>query len=299
MTDKSWQKIIIRCPTAVEEAIASFVTELTSNGVEITEDKAATDSSIVIGYLATDDPTLPDKIATIRAYLPELARQIPGYPEATLELDAIDDEDWHRKWKESFKPFHLSETIVIKPSWENYTAAPHEKVIAIDPGLAFGTGLHASTRLAMELLDSQLGSMATPPQETLDVGTGTGILAIGASLLGCKNITAIDNDPDAISVARENIIDNNAAAHITASTTDLHALHEPYDLILANIIHNTLVEMAPTLSSLLASGGILIMAGILKGEQAANIIHIYSKHGLTSLEERNSGEWSALSFGKQ
>lgn len=299
MTDKSWQKIIIRCPTAVEESIASFVTELTSNGVEIIGDNTATDSSLVIGYLASNDPTLPDKIATIRAYLPELARQIPGYPEATMELAAIEDEDWHRKWKESFKPFHLSDTIVVKPSWESYTPAPHEKIIAIDPGMAFGTGLHASTRLAMELLDRQLGDMATPPQSTLDVGTGTGILAIGASLLGCKNITAIDNDPDAISVAKDNIIDNNAAKNITASTTDLDKLNGPYDLILANIIHNTLVEMAPILTKLLSSGGTLIMAGILKGDQAANITHIYSKNGLTSLEERSSGEWSALSFGKQ
>jgi ribosomal protein L11 methyltransferase len=298
MIEKSWQKIIIRCPAALEETIAAFVTERTGNGVEIIDDHISTDNSIIIGYLAADDPTLPDKLAAIRTYLPELARQIPGYQEATLKLDTIADEDWHRKWKESFKPFHLSDTIVIKPSWETYASAPHEKVIEIDPGMAFGTGLHASTRLAMELLERHLGDLPAPPRATLDVGTGTGILAIGAALLGCDNITAIDNDPEAVSAAKNNIGANNSAEKIEASNTSLDELTGPYNLILANIIHNTLVEMAPTLSRLLAANGILIMAGILKGEQAENITYVYSDNGLTRQEEQSSGEWSALSFRK-
>jgi ribosomal protein L11 methyltransferase len=298
MTDKSWQKIIIHCPAAIDETIASFVTEQTGNGVEITDDKTSAANSIVIGYLAVGDPTLPDKLGAIRNYLPELARQIPEYQEATLELDSIADEDWHRKWKESFKPFHLSDTIVIKPSWESYAPAPHEKIIEIDPGMAFGTGLHASTRLAMELLEKHLGDLPSPPQLTLDVGTGTGILAIGAALLGCENITAIDNDPEAVSAATNNITANNSAEQIDASNTDLDELTGPYDLILANIIHNTLVEMAPTLTKLLSSDGILIMAGILKGWQAENITDMYCKDGLISQKERSSGEWSALSFKK-
>ncbi len=298
MTDKSWQKIIIRCPAAVDETIASFVAELTANGVEIIADTTSTDNSIIIGYLAACDPTLPDKLAAIRTYLPELARQIPDYQEATLQLDSLADEDWHRKWKESFKPFHLTDTIVIKPSWENYTPAPHEKVIEIDPGMAFGTGLHASTRLAMELLEQHLGDMPSPPQVTLDVGTGTGILALGAALLGCENITAIDNDPEAVSAAHNNIAANHLLEKIETNSTSLDELPTPYNLIIANIIHNTLVEMAPTLTRLLTSGGLLIMAGILKGEQAENITEIYSNNGLLKQKERSSGEWSALSFRK-
>ena len=298
MTERSWQKLIIKCPAPVDETIASFVTELTGNGVEITDDNTSADESVVIGYLSSDDPAWPDKLATIRNYLPELARQLPEYREATIDLESIADEDWHRKWKESFKPFHLSDTIVIKPSWETYTSAPHEKVIEIDPGMAFGTGLHASTRLAMELLEKHLGDLPSPPQSTLDVGTGTGILAIGAALLGCENITAIDNDPEAVTAATNNITANNSADQIDASNTDLDELTGPYDLILANIIHNTLVEMAPTLAKLLSSDGILIMAGILKGGQAENITDIYCKNGLISQKERSSGEWSALSFKK-
>ncbi len=298
MTDKSWQKIIIRCPAALDETIASFVTEATSNGVEIIDDNSSTHNSIIIGYLAASDPTLPDKLAAIRTYLPELSRQIPGYQKATLQLDSIADEDWHRKWKESFKPFHLTETIVIKPTWEKYTPARHEKVIEIDPGMAFGTGLHASTRLAMELLENHLGDMPSPPRATLDVGTGTGILAIGAALLGCENTTAIDNDPEAVSAAKNNIAANNLEEKIETCSTSLDELATPYNLIMANIIHNTLVAMAPILTRLLSSGGILIMAGILTGDQSENITEIYCKNGLLKQKERSSGEWSALSFRK-
>ena len=298
MTEKSWHKILVHCPAAIDEATASFVTEQTGNGVEITTDKTSADNSIVIGYLAANDPTLTDKLAAIRNYLHELAQQFPKYQEATLELDSIADEDWQRKWKESFRSFHLSNTMVIKPSWETYQAAPNEKVIEIDPGMAFGTGLHASTRLAMELLEEHLGERPSPPQQTLDVGTGTGILAIGAALLGCENITATDNNPEAVTAATSNIAANNFAHKIKTSSTDLDELTGPYALIMANIIHNTLVDMAPSLTRLLAPNGILIVAGILKGGQSENITDKYCRQGLTRQKIRSSGEWSALSFKK-
>lgn len=298
MTTKSWQKILICCPPATDETIASFVTEQTGNGVEISNCKTTPDHSTVIGYLTSDDPALADKLAAIRNYLHELALQLPEYQEATLELDSIADEDWHRKWKESFKPFHLSKTIVIKPSWKTYTPATNEKVIEIDPGMAFGTGLHASTRLAMELLEEHLLVQPSPPEQTLDVGTGTGILAIGSALFGCKNVTAIDNDPEAVIAATSNIDSNNFTDQIQTSITDLDELTGSYNLILANIIHNTLVEMAPALTKLLAPNGVLIMAGILKGGQAENITDKYCQQGLARQTIKSSGEWSALSFKK-
>lgn len=282
----------------MDDTIAAFVAELTGNGVEIIEAGSAADQTTVIGYLASDDPAAPDKMAAVQNCLRELARQFPEYQEASLELETLADEDWHRKWKEGFKPFHLSNTMVIRPSWETYTPAPHEKVIEIDPGMAFGTGLHASTRLAMELLEEHLGDMPSLPAATLDVGTGTGILAIGAALLGCANITAIDNDPEAVTAAGNNVAANNLTAKIQAGSAALDDLAGPYDLILANIIHNTLVAMAPALTGLLAPRGILIVAGILKGGQAENITDKYGKLGLTRQKVRSSEEWSALSFKK-
>lgn len=299
MPEKSWQKIIVHSPVPISESIASFIADLTGGGVEIADDRDSADHVYILGYLETDDPTLSDKLAAVRSYLIDIHRQLPQYPQASLELDEIENQDWHRKWKESFKPFRLSANIIVKPSWEEYSPSPDEKVIEIDPGMAFGTGLHASTRLATELMESHLNSNPSVPQNVLDVGTGTGILAIGAALLGCKKIAAIDNDPEAITAAVDNITANQLADIIEASTTDLAELTGPYEMILANIIHNTLVEMAPTLANLLASGGILILAGILSGAQAENIVKVYNDAGLTNIESRSSGEWSALSFGKQ
>ena len=299
MAEKSWQKIIVHSPLATSESIASFITDQTGNGVEIADDEDSAGQAYIIGYLDTDDPGLSDKLAAVRAYLIDIFKQLPQFPLASLELDSIEDQDWHRKWKESFKPFRLSESIIVKPSWEKYTPRPNEQTIEIDPGMAFGTGLHASTRLATELMESYLSAKPSSPESVLDVGTGTGILAIGAALLGCKKIVAIDNDPEAITAAVNNIAANNLADIIEASTTDLGDLAGPYEMILANIIHNTLVEMAPILAKILAPGGNLILAGILSGEQAENIINVYNVEGLTMIESRSSGEWSALSFGKQ
>ncbi len=298
MDEKTWQKLIITCPAALEELVASSVTELTGCGVELGSDESSPDSSLVIGYLAGDDPGLADKLAEIRACLEETARRFPAYRKPVLELESLADQDWHRRWKESFEPFHLSKSVVIKPSWRQYAPAPGDKVIEIDPGMAFGTGLHASTRLAMELLEKHLGEASTPPRSCLDVGTGTGILAIAAALFGCERVTAIDNDPEAVLAARNNIEANGLTDRIEVSATDLNELNGPFDLILANIIHNTLVEMAPALSGLLAENGVLILAGILQGGQSGNIASIYSKHGLTREAEPGSGEWSALSFFK-
>lgn len=298
MTEKSWHKIIVHCHASIDETVASFITGQTGNGVEIIADVNAPAYSIVFGYMSTDDPSVPDRLAAIRNYLHELVQAFPEYEEATLKLDSLADEDWQRKWKESFKSFHLSTNMVIKPSWETYQAGPGEKVIEIDPGLAFGTGLHASTRLAMELMEEHLGELASPPEEVLDVGTGTGILAIGSALLGCGKITATDNDAEAVRAATTNIEANNLTAIIKTSDAALAELTGPYDLILANIIHNTLVAMAPSLSGLLAPGGLLIMAGILKGGQTENITEKYCRQGLLRQKVKSSGEWSALSFKK-
>jgi len=299
MTEKSWQKLIVHCPLATTESIASFITDLTGTGVEIADDKHSADRAFIIGYLDTDDSCLTDKLAAVRGYIIDIFKQLPQFPQATMELDSIENQDWQRKWKESFKPFNLSENIIIKPSWEKYTPGPKEKVIEIDPGMAFGTGLHASTRLAAELMETRLSANPSLPERVLDVGTGTGILAIGSALLGCRKVTAIDNDPEAITAAANNIAANRMSDYIEVSTTNLSDLVGPYEMILANIIHNTLVEMAPVLVKLLTPGGNLILAGILNGKQAENIINVYNDAGLTMIESRNSDEWAALSFGKQ
>ena len=107
MPEKSWQKIIVHSPLAISESIGSFIADLAGGGVEIADDRDSADHVYILGYLATDDPTLSDKLASVRSYLIDIYRQLPQYQQASLELDEIENQDWHRKWKESFKPFPL------------------------------------------------------------------------------------------------------------------------------------------------------------------------------------------------
>jgi ribosomal protein L11 methyltransferase len=294
MPEKSWRKIIIRTPPDSAETVAARLVALTGQGTEINDPADRRSPATVIGYLPDDHPELPEKLRAIAAFLEKLNTAQPGISRSELIIESIPEEDWDRKWREGFKPFHLSRRFVIKPSWEDYQNEPGEMVIEIDPGQAFGTGLHASTRLIVELLERLLPTLPAPPAAVLDVGTGTGILAICAARLGCGLVTGIDIDPAAVNAARQNIAANYLDDRIGIDTIALADLKGPYDLILANIIHNTLVEMADNLAGLLAPGGLLMMAGILRGGQAENIKTRYAARGLTCLSLLESGEWAAL-----
>lgn len=298
MLEKTWHKLTIHTSSSHSETVASRLTELTGLGTEIIDHTDSREPSLVTGYLASDDPNLPDKMQAIREFLDLLAREYPTSPVPTMVCATIPEEDWDRKWREGLKTFHLTSHIVIKPSWENYQSGADELVIEMDPGQAFGTGLHASTRLVVELLEETLPPLPVPPARVLDVGTGTGILAICSILLGCGAATGIDIDPAAVEAARDNIEANRLSERIAITGTDLNDLAGPYDLIMANIIHNTLVEMAPRLSMLLAPGGLLLIAGILRGGQAENIVNRYVAQGLTTPMVRESGEWAALCLRK-
>ncbi|NCC94760.1 MAG: 50S ribosomal protein L11 methyltransferase, partial [Opitutae bacterium] len=199
-----------------------------------------------------------------------LYRQEPVRATHTL----LADEDWATSWQQYFKPFAIVPGLVIKPSWEPYTPAAEERVIEMDPGMAFGTGQHASTRLALELITARLGQ--GPCARALDVGTGTGILAMAAALFGCREVLAVDNDPDAVAVARQNVAHNHLAARIELASTPVAEIRGSFQLIAANIVHDVLVDLAPDLTRLTAPGGSLVLAGILVGEQEAHIAGVYA-----------------------
>jgi ribosomal protein L11 methyltransferase len=234
----------------------------------------------------------------IREYLAELADLTPGEGQTQLETEIIPDEDWNKAWKERFKPLPITAHLVIKPTWESYQPNPGEKVIEMDPGMAFGTGHHSSTKLALEFVEALFHDTNTPPKTVLDVGTGTGILAMAAALFGAQEVLAIDNDPEAVVVAAENILRNALQPSITANGRALEEIPHQFDLVIANIIHDTLIELAASLAAHLALNGKLIMAGILTGPQTDNIRATYTALGLKHLETRNEGEWSALLFSR-
>ncbi len=294
---KSWLKITITAGETISDPIADFVCQQTGGVEQVPMATANAAQEQIVGYVE-NGPHAQEQLKRITEYLAELADLTPGEGTTRLETEIIPDEDWNKAWKERFKPLPITTHLVIKPTWESYQPHPGEKVIEMDPGMAFGTGHHASTKLALEFIEALFHGKSPLPETVLDVGTGTGILAMAAALFGAQEVLAIDNDPEAVVVAKENILRNALLPAITASGAALEEILRQFDLVIANIIHDTLIELAAPLAAHVALNGKLIMAGILTGPQTDNIRATYTALGLKHLETRSEGEWSALLFAR-
>ena len=231
----------------------------------------------VVGYLPIDD-RLEGALARLKEAIPfpiTLRRQLA-------------EEDWAHAWKQYFKPQLIGESFVIKPSWEDFTPTPQQRVIELDPGMAFGTGLHATTRLCLRALEA----LPVAGARVADVGTGSGILALGAYLLGAASVIATDNDPVAVKVSLDNLERN----HVT-SGIDVHVAEEPpagpFDIVVANILPDVIIGMADALTASLVPGGTLVTSGIIH-ERRQDVIDALEQHGHTLLSSPDEGEWCAV-----
>lgn len=300
---KSWRKITVQVPVALEEVVGSFLASLTGSGVETVSSPVGSSApalETIIGYL-DNDPAAQEKLILFQEFLADLGiAPPPDGKEPAIALETIAEEDWDANWKEHFKPFAPTPRLVIKPSWEAYTAKPTEVVIEMDPGMAFGTGLHASTQLALQLIEKLYPQPSPPehPRTVLDVGTGTGILGMACALFGATQVIGLDNDIDARVAATENLLRNRLEKTMSIGEGALAEQAGPFDLVIANITHNTLIELAPDLVRCTKLGGALVLAGILAGEQGENIQKVYSQLGFTTTASEGKGEWVAFSFRK-
>jgi len=289
-----WRRVVVETPAGLVEEAADMVAEISGAGVEITmalPPALPGPTERVIGYLAGDD-TADGQESLLRGALAALATR-SGVPGAIgVRCEPLLEEDWGAGWKEHFHPFHVAPRLVVKPSWEPYEALAGEAVIEMDPGMAFGTGLHASTRLALGFIEEICAG--APPNGVLDVGTGTGILAMAAALRGASRVIAIDNDPDAVVAARDNVARNDLAGRVDVGDRDLGAIDGTFDLVAANITADVLLPLAPRLAERLAPCGALVLAGLLAGEQTREIRAACEGLGLLCAGERSAGEWAAL-----
>jgi ribosomal protein L11 methyltransferase len=211
-------------------------------------------------------------------------------------FEEVVGDAWRDEWKKHFEPFRVCPGVVVRPPWREVDAAPGERVVVLEPGRAFGTGLHETTSLVAEVL------AATPLTgvAVLDVGCGSGVLALVALALGAASARAIDVDPDAVAVTRENAELNGLAGRLVADGVPVSALEERYPVVLANIESRTLVELAPDLVARVASGGVLVLSGILAPDVApAQIEDVRRAFGaLDEREVRRRGEWIAVVLGR-
>jgi ribosomal protein L11 methyltransferase len=294
-----WRRVIADVPAHLSDAAADLLAEATGTGVEIASADAAPGGGArerITAYLAEDGAAAAGEDAAageaaLRCELAALASR-GGGGEIVVRSEPLLEEDWGAGWKEHFRPFRAAPHLLIRPSWEPCEPGPGDAVIEMDPGMAFGTGLHASTRLALALLEKRCG--AAPPRRVLDLGTGTGILAMAASLFGAGCVVALDNDPDAVAAARLNVARNGLEESVRVGGDELAAVVGPFDLIVANITADVLVALAPVLVARLAPRGALVLAGILAGEQEREVRAAYEHLGLGCEHARSEGEWAAL-----
>ncbi len=301
MKNNEWIKLTVRTTHRYLDTVCAVMSML-DNGLQI-EDYSDISLSGVYGDLI-DESILnadPDRVSVslfvpaekniseYTAFLRERfgTLQIP----VTVETEGIREEDWAENWKQYYKPIPLGKITVV-PAWEQYTPAPGEKIIRMDPGMAFGTGTHETTRLVMELLQDEIHG----GERVLDLGCGSGILSLCASKLGASFCAAYDIDPAAVQVARENIA-ADGADNIVCGVSDLLRSVDlsggAYDVVVANIVADVIVRLLPDVGRYMTPGGRMIASGII-GCRAQQVRDAARQAGMRIVCEREENDWLAI-----
>lgn len=243
-------------------------------------------------YFETDRP-----MKALVADLKEMLQSVPALSGDQVVIKAnpaLTAVDWAQNWKQNFSSFKVGDRLLVRPSWEDVEPVGTEVVIEIDPGMAFGTGTHATTRLCLEVI-SELLPEECRSLRVLDVGTGSGILAIGAAALGCSAVVATDIDPVACGIARENVAKNDFSDQVLVTDTPLESLTGFFDLVVANILAEENIRLKTALAERLVPGGWLILSGILS-EKAELVGHAFSGADFTQKLVRYQDDWVCLAF---
>jgi len=288
-------KVIIKLDAQLTETISDYLIGVLNAAVEYRVDDDQ-DIHVLHAFVIADswlDAERRSLEEQVLQFTEEMA-DIFGVATPAVESEVISDQDWSANWKTYFKPFEIIEGLVITPSWQPYDPGEKERVLTMDPGMAFGTGHHATTRLCLELIRSvadrcRYGSV-------LDVGTGTGILAMASALMGAETVLGIDNDDEAVAVAEKNVRMNKLQDTIHISNTPLADVSGVYPLVVANIVHDVLRALAGDLKKATSPGGILILSGLIYGAQTSSMIDCFQKIGFDLIEEKQDGEWGALAL---
>ncbi len=290
-----WNELKVTIDLNDSDAAANFLIENGSNGVveDVTPDRKR---AVLTSYFEKNDSfsMLHEKI---RTYLEEIYsfKDPKTCLPPEISIDQIPDEDWNKKWKSFFEPIKITDRIVIKPSWRKYHSKDDEVIIELDPGMAFGTGTHASTSMCLQAVDDICSTLNLDDDLCLlDVGTGSGILAIAGILLGIKKGIAVDIDYQAVQCAIKNAGMNQAADRIDFSTKSIKKIEGLFPVVLANILPHILIDMKDDLCPRLEPGGYLVLSGILQ-TKAQEVKDAFSDK-LKFFREIKKDEWSCLIF---
>lgn len=283
-------------PVELSELAASLLHDADAQGVEIRDGElipppgvppVPPGRAVIIGYFGEE----ADGGELLEWLREALEAQAEGQ-EIRCGFERLDQEEWAQTWKLHFKPLHVGGNFWVLPPWEE--PPPGAVSVLIEPGLAFGTGGHASTALCLRGILDALERRADA--SVLDVGCGSGILGIAAAKLGAPRVLMLDNDPVAVQVAKENAA-ANGLPELESSELPVAELEERFDLVVANILANPLIELARPIAGRVEEGGELLLSGILTS-QAQEVVSAYEAEGLSLRAELREGEWSMLSMGR-
>ena len=306
-----WIEVIVHTTTAGADLVSDRLRDGGADGTMVEDRADVPDPEKPNGFWEIIDPhlidTMPEDVLVHAWYTPDAGLRdriaaletdlsaLKGIPEMDLgslrvETVHIPEENWAEEWKKYFKPFRAGSSLVVKPTWEAYDAQPGDRVIEIDPGMAFGSGTHETTGMCLSLLEKAIHG----GERVIDVGTGSGILAIGAALLGASEVLATDIDENAVRVAAENIAHNGLSDRVRAEQGDLlEHVDQVCDVCVANIIADVIIGFAQPLRAHIAPGGIFICSGIIN-EREQDVASALLSAGYTVEEIRHKGEWTAI-----
>ncbi len=246
---------------------------------------------LIKAYLSNDD-CFENKFARIKSKIKELQQESFGLDLGSLivKVNKVKEEDWANNWKQYYKPFKVSERIVIKPSWEDYSKKGDEIVLEMDPGMAFGTGIHETTALCIDALDRYL----KPGTRVVDIGCGTGVLAISSVLLGAAGATAIDLDSNAVRITADNARRNRVEDKLEVINGNLlDNVQGRFDIAVANIIADVIIELTGYIDRVLKPKGLFIASGIIL-DRLQDVAEAVKASGLELIESKTKGEWAVV-----
>lgn len=287
----TWLELSVQTDAEGAEAVAALLNEFAENSVAI-------EQTLIPESDQEFDPT---RAFTVRAFFSSAQREQLARAQKSLwhlaqlrsmsvpRVRELAEEDWAEAWKKHYTILHLGKHLVIKPSWLEYVPRPDDVVIELDPGMAFGTGLHPTTRLCMVALEEY----QRDAPRVLDVGTGSGILAITAAKLGAREIVALDTDIVAVETATRNVAINHVENIVRVARGSLDATCNQFDLICINILADVIIELAPALARAANRDGLIIASGILD-YQADDVADALVEVGIETIEKKQEDDWIAL-----
>ncbi len=286
----SWLQLSLKAPSAALDAISNFLIERGSPGVVLkrNEVRAFFEQSGRNAALKRD----------VHRFLKEIRGIYPNIAKEPLRWSILRDKNWNSSWRRFFSPQKIGRGLWVTPPWIAPPFSSGRKLITIEPGMAFGTGTHATTRGCLEFLEEVTALL--PPQDitALDVGTGSGILAIALAKMGASKVLALDNDPVAVKAARSNVRRNRVEKTVKLALCSLGRIKGSFTIVVANLTAETIIHLADALQEKVSPKGYLILSGILK-PTADEVLRQYCPGSFTLVRQKNLKDWSTLLLRKR